>query len=148
MQRKILIGIGIFILFLLHVAAAFALGIYVGRHGLTREGLTLQTAGSQRPVAVQDQNRPALTEAPDVIGRVRGLGRGAMQLATSDGPRLVVLSESTVVKDASGGVNELSALKEGMLVAVYGEFEGGGTGLKAQLVILLPDNDVKPQRDN
>ena len=52
-QRKLMIAAGILTLFLIHLIAAFSLGIYIGRHGFSRQGLSLQG-----PQAVQQPPKP------------------------------------------------------------------------------------------
>ena len=65
--------------------------------------------------------------------------RHTPELTTPDGPRSVLLSADTVFEDYEGNALNLSDLKEGQVIAVYGIFNGGGRGtMTAMRVIVLP----------
>jgi len=146
-QRKLLYGAGITLLLLFHVVIAFALGVYVGRYGLTREGLNLQgprdmgpaPAGTgagqpepERPIA------PGLPGEPAVLGRIRRVGREMLDLATREGPRGVMVDAGTRVRDSAGAILDLEDLSPGQIVAVFGARVNGGQGLQADLIVILP----------
>ncbi len=153
-QRKLLYAGGVFLLFLFHIIAAFALGVYVGRYGMTRDGLTIQGPRNVGQPAVQplgpdrpgpDQPGPdqpgqaALPGEPTAVGRVRQVGRGTLDLATREGPRQVMLSAETEYRDQTGETIAWDNLSEGQIVAVFGVFGNGGQQLQATLIVVLPE---------
>jgi hypothetical protein len=154
-QRKLLYGAGILLLLLFHVVIAFALGVYVGRYGLTREGLTLQGPGNvERPPAGAAPDRPgtgqpepegpavpALPGEPAVLGRIRRVGREMLDLATREGPRQVMVDAGTRVRDSTGAILNLEDLSPGQIVAVFGVRIDGGQGLQADLIVILPQGE-------
>ncbi len=146
-QRKLLYGAGILLLLLFHVVIAFALGVYVGRYGLTREGLTLQGPGNLAPAPDQPRRdplepegpaAPALPGEPAVLGRIRRVGREMLDLATREGPRGVMVDAGTRVRDSTGAPLNLEDLSPGQIVAVFGVRIDGGQGLQADLIVILP----------
>jgi hypothetical protein len=140
-QRKLLYGAGILLLLLFHVVIAFALGVYVGRYGLTREGLTLQGPGNvERPPAGAAPDRPG-TGQPAVLGRIRRVGREMLDLATREGPRQVMVDAGTRVRDSTGAILNLEDLSPGQIVAVFGVRIDGGQGLQADLIVILPQGE-------
>ena len=149
MQHKFLYAIGILILFLIHIIAAFALGVYVGRYGPTRQGLTLQGPGEMRqqpqqapPGQAPDRQlaQPFLPGEPTVIGRIRRVGPHTLDLATREGPRQVILDAETEVRDqAAGGSAGRDSLAEEQIVAIFGVFDDDGRQLQADLVVILPE---------
>ena len=78
-QRKVLTALGAIWIVCMLLIAAFALGVYVGEHGWTREGLSLR--GPQRP-----PNQPG----PDQV-QPPGLPPGAQ--ATRTGLRTTNMSD-------------------------------------------------------
>jgi hypothetical protein len=159
-ERKLLYAGGIFILFLFHIVAAFALGVYVGRYGVTREGLTLQGPRNVGPAPAQPPDKapqpvqpgadqpfgPSLPGEPTVIGRIRRIGRNTLDLATREGPRQVVLDEETKVRTQAGEIVALDGLAEGQIVAIFGLFRDDGQQLQANVVILLPSPEGEPDQ--
>ena len=148
-QRKLLYAGGVFLLFLFHIIAAFALGVYVGRYGMTRDGLTIQgprnvgqpvvqPLGPDRPGPDQS-GQAALPGEPTAVGRVRQVGRGTLDLATREGPRQVMLSAETEYRDQAGETITWDNLSEGQIVAVFGVFGDGGQQLQATLIVVLPE---------
>ena len=76
---------------------------------------------------------------PDVIGRVRSVAGDSITLDTPQGPRLVTVNEETEVKQAEGGEEvSLEDIEPGMSIAVFGQFNGGGKTLVAQVIVILP----------
>ncbi len=62
LQRKLMYGAGGLLLLLVFVIAAFSLGVYVGRYGLTRSGLSLQgprNLGPPPPAGRPEDQAPA-----------------------------------------------------------------------------------------
>ena len=155
-EREWQIALGAAVLVLMLLAGAFSLGVYIGRHGLSREGLRLQGPGAAQPGPLAPQGPgagqpgalgpqgdiPAFgAEQPQVVGRVRAVSSESLELATQQGPRLVSLSPETRLEDAQGARLEWTDLRPGAIAAVFGEFsaEGGGRQLLAERVVLLPE---------
>jgi hypothetical protein len=131
-------------LLIIHGVAAVALGLYIGRYGMTRDGLTLQGPGNMRqlpPDQAPDQvpARPPIPGEPTVLGRIRRIDSGMLDLATMGGPRQVLFDEQTKVWDRTGEVTSLDRLAEGQFVAILGVFHNGGQHLEADLIIILPN---------
>ncbi|NIO00294.1 MAG: hypothetical protein GTO49_36115, partial [Anaerolineae bacterium] len=58
-------------------------------------------------------------------------------LDTSQGPRLVTVNDETEVKRAEGEAS-LEDIEPGTPIAVFGQFNGGGKTLVAQVIVILP----------
>jgi len=146
------IGLGALILALMLLTAAFSLGVYVGGHGLSREGLRLSgpapggpalggpAPGGPAPGRIDNQLRPPGLEAePQVVGRVRAITPEGLELATRDGPRFVRLDESTQVEEFDGASAALTELSSGDMVAIFGELNAvDRRQLVATRIIRLP----------
>ena len=139
--HKLLISSGAAVIVAMILIATFSLGVYVGEHGFTRDGLTLRgldpggpaQAPRTSPGAPVNANRP-----PDVIGRIRQNLGGSLLLATPDGPRTIELNDQTQVRTPEGELRPLDALRPGQPVAIFGHRNGDGRVLIAELVMLLP----------
>ncbi|MBN1315245.1 MAG: hypothetical protein JXA42_07250 [Anaerolineales bacterium] len=146
MQRKVMITGGVVLLFLVGITAAFSVGVYIGRYGLTRDGLTLRGPGNLRQDAAAQvqqaqrtqQNQPAveLPGKPQVIGRIRRIHPDGLGLATADGPRLVLVDEETRYRDESGAFIERDELQEGFILAIFAS-PNGRQELRADLVVVV-----------
>jgi hypothetical protein len=157
-KRAWVIG-GVVLLELMLLVAVFALGVYFGRYGPTREGLVYAGPGGARARPAQQQQRqeerpegqqrqvqpgglpqlpPGLTEPPQLIGRVRNISPERLDLATADGPRPVLIDEQTTCRDYQGIKLNLRRLRQGMVVAVYGERSPDGRSLIASEIVVLP----------
>jgi hypothetical protein len=74
-----------------------------------------------------------------VIGRVRSVAGDSITLNTPQGPRLVTVNDETEVKEAEGEEEaSLENIEPGMPIAVFGQFNGGGKTLVAQVIVILP----------
>ncbi len=160
-QRRIMLAAGVGLLFVLHIVAAFALGVYVGRYGLTRDGLALQgphnaqrldgpqLAPGGQPPAGQPGNlpqNPPLPGEPTLVGRIRRIEPGRLDLATPNGPRQVSWDAATRVRELAGATLAVSDLEEENTVAIFGTFSDGGQLLQAELIVLLPPPDQAQPR--
>lgn len=159
-QRKLMIAAGILTLFLIHLIAAFSLGIYIGRHGFSRQGLSLQgpqaaqqpprpggvPAGQPDAQPPQDQRSPRLPGEPTIVGRIRRIGRDELDLATQEGPRLIILDSETRVWNEEGDRVEIEKLTEEQIVAIFGVFGDGGQQLHADLIVILPPPEERPDQ--
>lgn len=153
---------GAVLLGLMLLVATFSLGVYVGRYGLTREGLVYAGPGAQpmggggagqQPPGSQLRSPggpgqaqpgvaplpPGLNSPPQLIGHIIGLSPEAIDLATPNGPRSALLTSETVVEDYEGNTRSLQELTRDQAVGVYGEFSGnGGRVLTATRIVILP----------
>jgi hypothetical protein len=128
------IGIGAVVLLLMLLVGAFSMGVYVGRHGWTDEGLTYA------PVQGQGAQQPAGRNPPDLTGRIRRIFPQRLDLATPDGPRQVELAQDVQILDQDGQPLGMPDLTIGAVVAIFGQFTPGDGGhLVANTIILLPE---------
>jgi len=144
-RRLWLLVVGAAIMVVMLLIAVFSLGVYVGEHGWTREGLTLQGPSARRGPAQQPQPGigappplPGGGRPPDLVGRIRRILEGTLLLATADGPRTVELEERTEVAARQGDSRSLDDLRPGQTVAIFGYRDGDGRALVAELIVLLP----------
>jgi hypothetical protein len=144
-ENRWLIVTGAVVLVLMLLIGAFSLGVYVGRHGLSPEGLRYQTVQPAAPALGEPGGGPAeLPQGlpagpPDGTGRIRGRSAAGIELATQEGPRLVEVDQSTQVTDMQGTSLTLADLQRGDIVAVYGRIAfGDGQRLIATLIVRLP----------
>ncbi len=156
---------GVALLQVMLLVAAFSVGVYIARHGLTRGGLSYQGPGAmgqpQRAmpglpqqggltggpnVQPGDPNQAplapgqlpfGLTEPPQVLGRLLNISPMSLEVATPEGPRIVAIGDQTNYADQEGQVLTLADLRQGMIVAVYGILDDGGHSLLAMRVIVL-----------
>jgi hypothetical protein len=133
------------------ITTAFAVGVYVGEHGWTREGLNYEAgelnnakpgpaiAPSPSPVA----NPPGLPSGrPLLTGRILRISFSNLQIATPGGPKVVSISDETRYENDLGFPISLGELKKGDVIAVYGRFlPGGGGELVADTIVLLPPKE-------
>ena len=141
---QIILGAAVLLLMLL--AGTFSLGIYIGRHGLSREGLQYQPAaqGNQQ-VLPRDQvakNRPPGVPQgqPDLIGRLRKGSRNVVELATENGIRFVAIDIDTKLLDEEGNPLQGTDLQAGDILAIFGEFSANeGQQLLASVILRLPE---------
>ncbi|RMF35623.1 MAG: hypothetical protein D6759_04500 [Chloroflexi bacterium] len=144
-RHRVLVIAGAVVIVLMLVTAAFALGVYVGEHGWTREGLTLGSPGrpGQQPAppggAGMPPGQPLPGGQPTLVGRIRARLDEGLELATPQGPRSVSLTSTTRFEDAQGNPIEMTALRRGDMVAIFGHFEEGGQRtLVADLIVRFP----------
>lgn len=132
-QRRWLIGIGALVLAGMLACGAFSLGLYLGRYGLSGEGLRAAFQVRAVPSVGNGAGRP------DVVGRLRRALPEALDLATASGPRRIELAAEARIVDDTGASLSAEALRVGDLIAVFGEFGGaGGQTFTANLVVRLP----------
>jgi hypothetical protein len=73
-----------------------------------------------------------------VIGRVRSVAGDSITLDTPQGPRLVTVNDETEVKRAEGeGEASLEDIEPGTPIAVFGQFNGTGKTLLAQVIVIF-----------
>jgi hypothetical protein len=144
---QIIIGAGVLLLMLL--AGTFSLGIYIGRHGLSREGLRYQhPVQAMQQVAPQNQEPRGRPEGipegqPDLIGRLRRGSKEGIELATEKGIRFVAIDEDTKLLDEEGNPLKGTNLQVGDILAIFGEYSvNEGQQLLAYVIVRLPKRSV------
>ena len=123
--------------------AVFSLGVYVGKHGLTQDGLQYQaprTNGAQLPGdAPAGGLAGAPARSPEAAGLIRRITRTQAELATREGPRTILLSEAVEVRLEDGRIGSRIDLKVGDLIAVFGQWTAGAAReLEAEVIVRLP----------
>ena len=141
---QIIIGAAVLLLMLL--AGTFSLGIYIGRHGLSREGLRYQPASQANqqapPQNLNPQDRPAGIPQgqPDLIGQLRRGSKDGIELATENGIRYVAIDGDTKLVDETGNSLQGTDLQVGDILAIFGEFSvNEGQQLLASVILRLPE---------
>jgi hypothetical protein len=143
----ITLSVGGAVLLLMLLASSFSLGVYVGEHGWTRDGLSYSNPGGANrggavnppaqggfpqggPVPAGTQPAPQAPAGlpqgrPNLTGRVLRLQPQSIQIAAPDGSAIT-----------------LKDLQKGDVIAVYGMFTGGDGGeLRADFIIRLPPKE-------
>ena len=157
--QKLLIAGGVFIVVVIVAIAAFSLGVYVGEHGWTAGPPSIAGPGGppKGPAGGPPPGQPGQPPGggagqpsfgppgdlppgrPDVIGRVRSVAGDSITLDTPQGPRLVTVNDETEVKRAEGEEEaSLEDIEPDTRIAVFGQFNGGGKTLVAQVIVILP----------
>lgn len=123
----IILGAGLIALTL--ICGSCSVGVYVGRHGLSAEGLRLAPNVPNQPAAGDGAVRPPGLPMgdPDVIGLIRTGSVDGIELATREGPREIQFDQNTVLFEPGGRVLTLRDLRPGDVLAVYGERSAGTT---------------------
>jgi hypothetical protein len=160
--KIISLSIGGALLLLMLLASTFSLGVYVGEHGWTRDGLSYSGPGGKdnannRPAqggnppggpvlpGAQQTPLPPMglpSGRPNLTGRILRIQPQNIQVASSTGPRLVVLTAETRFLEQDGRPITLLDLQKGDVIAVYGFFIGGDGGeLRADFIVRLPPKE-------
>jgi hypothetical protein len=129
------IVVGAVVLMLALLAGAFSVGVYVGRYGLTAQGLRLQPSDANRPAG---NLPPGQGGEPTLIGRLVQIREDGLDLATQQGRRFVSVSPQTEWIDPQGQPIDPESLQEGTILAIFGQFEEGGNRLLADRIVRLP----------
>ncbi len=139
-NRKLIAAGGV-ILFLVLLIGAFSLGVYIGRYGISAEGLHYKAAGGVPQIDRSRLTRPEGIPAwePDIVGMIRGGSRDGIQIATQQGPKWIKVDGNTSIMEISGSKLSQSDLHPRDLIAVYGEFSiDDGSNLLATHIVRLP----------
>ena len=142
---QIILGAGVLLLMLL--AGTFSLGVYIGRHGLSRDGLRYQPSQVDKPQVFQPAQRPAgIPEGePELIGRLRSATRQGIELATQNGIRFVTIDQETELLNERGEALQRSDFQTGDILAIFGEFSiNEGNQLLAEVIVRLPQQQPQP----
>jgi len=160
--KIISLSVGGALLLLMLLASTFSLGVYVGEHGWTRDGLSysgpggmgnannrpaqggIPPGGPALPGAQQTPHPPASLPSgrPNLTGRILRIQPQSIQVTSSTGPRLIMLTADTRFLEQDGRAISLLDLQKGDVVAVYGLFTGGDGGeLRADFIVRLPPKE-------
>lgn len=142
------IAIGAATLLLMLLIGTFSLGIYIGRHGLSREGLRYQPAQQVNPQDIDPSNRlPGIPQGePDLTGKLRSGSQKGIELATINGVRFVAIDENTKLLNQRGEALERKDLHVGDILAIFGEFSiNEGRQLLANVIVRIPDQQPPQQ---
>jgi hypothetical protein len=123
--------------------AIFSLAVYVGKHGLSPDGLQYQaprTNGAQLPGDALPAGLTGLPpRTPEAAGIIRRITRTHVELATREGPRTILLSEAVEVRLEDGRAGSRDNMKVGDLIAVFGQWTAGAAReLEAEVIVRLP----------
>jgi hypothetical protein len=133
-SQKLLIGGGAVIIVAVMTIGAFSMGIYVGERGGTATPPSITDAGKQ-PVAPKE---PLPKGKPDLNGAVQSVARRRVTIRTTEGPRLVLVSDQTQVRWHDDRRASLADLKRNTAIAVFGDFGNDGRTLTASVIVILP----------
>lgn len=137
-NRKLIIAGGV-VLILVLLIGAFSLGVYIGRYGVTTEGLHYQAAIPQidRSRLTRPEGIPEVE--PDIVGMIRASSRDGIQIATKQGPKWIEIDANTSVLEISGEELHVKDLRRSDLIAVFGELTiDDGSTLLATYIVRLP----------
>ncbi len=81
-------------------------------------------------------------DKPDLIGRIRAVSESTLTLDTPQGPRTVLVTETTRFGQPNGEAISRDDLTRGTVVAVFGEPGPYRHSLVARFVLILP---LKPE---
>ena len=121
---------------------SFSIGVYLGRLGTKQEAPGNDAAA---PPSIPPQN--SLQEKvgddiqihnPDLVGRLKFVGKDGIQLTTEEGNKFVTVDEDTRLWNWSGETLQLRDLGRYDILAVYGDFIDDGRQLRAELIVRLP----------
>jgi hypothetical protein len=137
----IIIGGGILILMLM--LGSFSIGVYLGRLGTNQnaprdDAATLPSIPPQNPLQ-EKVGEDIQINNPDLVGRLRFVGKDGIQLITEQGNKFVIVDEDTRVWNWSGETLQARDLGRYDILAVYGDFiQDDGRQLRAELIVRLP----------
>jgi hypothetical protein len=157
--KIISVSIGGAILLLMLLVSSFSLGVYVGEHGWTRNGLNYSGPGkggqggpidgpvqggpAQAPTLQAPQAPAGLPQGkPNLTGRILRILPQNIEIASSNGPRAVTVTPETRFLEQNGRTIGIRDLQKGDVIAVYGRFLGGDGGeLQADFIVRLPPKE-------
>ena len=135
--------IGGAILIVMLMLGSFSIGVYLGRLGTNQEA-PRNDAAAPPPIPPQDPLQEKVGEEfqinnPDLVGRLRFVGKDGIQLITEQGNKFVIVDEDTRVWNWSGETLQVRDLGRYDILAVYGDFiQDDGRQLRAELIVRLP----------
>lgn len=136
------------------LAAAFTLGITVGRNSIDRWAVNSADdfrgpghPGDSLPSGVRPDEQPlppGLEEAPQLIGRIVRISPDALELAAPRGPRTVLTDAATIYETFDSDVLSAADVHPDMIVAIYGPLDPPSGDLVASRVVVLPPQQPQP----
>ena len=135
--------IGGVLLIVMLMLGSFSIGVYLDRLGTNQEAPRDDAAASM-PIPPQNPLQGKVGEDiqinnPDLVGRLKFVGKDGIQLTTEYGNRFVIVDEDTRVWNWSGETLQLRDLGRYDILAVYGDFiHDDGRQLRADLIVRLP----------
>jgi len=135
--------IGGALLIVMLMLGSFSIGIYLGRLG-TDQGSPRDEPQAPPPIPPQNPLQEKVGEDiqinnPDLVGRLKFVGKDGIQLITEQGNRFVIVDKDTRLWNWSGETLQLRDLGRYDILAVYGSFtQDGGRQLLADLIVRLP----------
>jgi len=136
--------IGGAILIVMLMLGSFSIGVYFGRLGTNQEAPRDNAAAAPPPIPPQNLLQEKVGEElqinnPDLVGRLRFVGKDGIQLITEQGNKFVIVDEDTRVWNWSGETLQVRDLGRYDILAVYGDFiQDDGRQLRAELIVRLP----------
>ena len=135
--------IGGALLIVMLMLGSFSMGVYLGRLGTNQEA-PRDAAAAPPPIPPQNPLQEKIGEDiqinnPDLVGRLKFVGKDGIQLITEQGNKFVTVDEGTRVWNWSGETLLLRDLGRYDILSVYGDFiEDDGRQLRAELIVRLP----------
>jgi len=131
------------IIFGLLCIAVFSLGVYVGKHGLSQDGLQYQAPRQNGAPPQGDAPAVGLSglpqRNPEAAGIIRRITGDQIDIGTRDGPRTILLGADVEIRLEDGRLGTGNELHVGDWVAVFGRWNGGAAReLNAKLIVRLP----------
>jgi hypothetical protein len=123
--------------------AVFSLGVYVGKHGLSQDGLQYQAPRQNGAQPQGDAPAAGLSgvpqQNPEAAGIIRRITGDQIDIGTRDGPRTILLGAEVEIRLEDGRLGNSSDLHVGDLVAVFGRWNGGAAReLNAEVIVRQP----------
>jgi hypothetical protein len=142
--------IGGALLIVMLMLGSFSIGVYLGRLGTNQEA-PKDNAPAAAPPPIPPQNllqekigEDIQINNPDLVGRLRFVGKDGIQLITEQGNKFVIVDEDTRVWNWSGETLQVRDLGRYDILAVYGDFiQDDGRQLLAELIVRLPPSPTK-----
>ncbi len=135
--------IGGVLLIVMLMLGSFSIGVYLGRLGSNQEAPRDDTSAPP-PIPPQNTLQGKVGEDiqinnPDLVGRLKFVGKDGIQLITEQGNKFVIVDEDTRLLNWSGETLQLRDLGRYDILAVYGDFiHDDGRQLRADLIVRLP----------
>jgi len=135
--------IGGALLIVMLMLGSFSIGVYLGRLGTNQEA-PRDDAAAPPPIPPQNPLQEKVGDDiqinnPDLVGRLKFVGKDGIQLTTEQGNKFVIVDEDTRVWNWSGETLQLRELGRYDILAVYGDFKQDvGRQLRAELIVRLP----------
>ena len=136
--------IGGALLIVMLMLGSFSIGVYLGRLGTKQEAPREDAAAALPSIPPQNPLQEKVGKNiqinnPDLVGRLKFVGKDGIQLTTEQGNKFVMVNKDTRVWNWSGETLQLRDLGRYDILAVYGDFiQDNGRQLSAELIVRLP----------